>query len=131
MKILQPPGWPRAKGYSNGMVAEGHFVFVAGMVGWNPAGNFETDSFAGQVRQALQNILAVLAEAGGKAEHIARMTWYVTDKQEYLANLREVGAAYRDVIGNHFPATTLVQVSGLVEERAKVEIEATAVLPKT
>jgi enamine deaminase RidA (YjgF/YER057c/UK114 family) len=131
MKILQPPGWPRAKGYSNGMVAEGRFVFVAGMVGWNPAGNFETDSFAGQVRQALQNILAVLAEAGGKAEHIARMTWYVTDKQEYLANLREVGAAYRDVIGNHFPATTLVQVSGLVEERAKVEIEATAVLPKT
>jgi len=131
MKILQPPGWPRPKGYSNGMAGEGRFVFVAGMVGWNPAGNFETDSFAGQVRQALQNILAVLAEAGGKAEHIARMTWYVTDKQEYLANLREVGAAYRDVIGNHFPATTLVQISGLVEERAKVEIEATAVLPKT
>jgi enamine deaminase RidA (YjgF/YER057c/UK114 family) len=130
MKILQPQGWPRPKGYSNGMAAEGRFVFVAGMVGWNPAGHFETDSFAGQVRQALRNVLAVLAETGGKAEHIARMTWYVTDKQEYLANLREVGAAYREVIGNHFPATTLVQVSGLVEDRAKVEIEATAVLPK-
>jgi len=131
MKTLLPPGWPRPKGYSNGMTGEGRFVFVAGMIGWNPAGHFETDSFPGQVRQALQNILAVLAEAGAKAEHIARMTWYVTDKQEYLANLREVGAAYREVIGNHFPTMALVQVSGLVEDRAKVEIEATAVLPRS
>ena len=113
------------------MVGEGRIVFVAGMIGWNQAGHLETDSFTGQVRQALLNILAVLAEAGGKAEHIGRMTWYVTDKHEYLANLRDVGAAYREIMGNHFPATALVQVSALVENRAKVEIEATAVVPKS
>lgn len=130
MQVLQPPGWPRPKGYSNGIAAEGRLVFVAGMVGWNEAERFETDALAGQARQALKNIVAVLAEAGGKPAHICRMTWYVTDKQEYLAHLRELGAAYREVIGNHFPAMTLVEVSALVEDGAKVEIEATAVLPK-
>jgi len=130
MQVLQPPGWPRPKGYSNGIAAEGRLVFIAGMVGWNEAERFETDALAGQARQALKNLLAVLAEAGGKAAHICRMTWYVTDKQEYLAHLRELGAAYREVIGNHFPAMTLVEVSALVEDGAKVEIEATAVLPK-
>lgn len=130
MQVLQPPGWPRPKGYSNGIAAEGRLVFIAGMVGWNEAERFETDALAGQARQALKNLIAVLAEAGGKPAHICRMTWYVTDKQEYLAHLRELGAAYREVIGNHFPAMTLVEVSALVEDGAKVEIEATAVLPK-
>ncbi|HYB58448.1 MAG TPA: RidA family protein [Alphaproteobacteria bacterium] len=130
MQVLQPPGWPRPKGYSNGIAAEGRLVFIAGMVGWNEAERFETDALAGQARQALKNILAVLAEAGGTAAHICRMTWYVTDKQEYLAHLRELGAAYRELIGNHFPAMTLVEVSALVEDGAKVEIEATAVVPK-
>lgn len=130
MQVLQPPGWPRPKGYSNGIAAEGRLVFIAGMVGWNEAERFETDALAGQARQALKNIVAVLSEAGGKPAHICRMTWYVTDKQEYLAHLRELGAAYREVIGNHFPAMTLVEVSALVEDGAKVEIEATAVLPK-
>ena len=130
METLQPPGWPRPKGYSNGIVAEGRLVFIAGMVGWNEAERFETDALAGQARQALKNILAVLAEAGGKPAHICRMTWYVTDKQEYLANLAEIGAAYRAVIGRHFPAMTLVEVAALVEDRAKIEIEATAVVPK-
>ncbi len=130
MQVLQPPGWPRPKGYSNGIAAEGRLVFIAGMVGWNEAERFETDALAGQARQALKNLLAVLAEAGGKPAHICRMTWYVTDKQEYLAHLRELGAAYREVIGNHFPAMTLVEVSALVEDGAKVEIEATAVVPK-
>jgi len=130
MQVLQPPGWPRPKGYSNGIAAEGRLVFIAGMVGWNEAERFETDALAGQARQALKNILAVLAQAGGKPAHICRMTWYVTDKQEYLAHLSELGAAYREVIGNHFPAMTLVEVSALVEDGAKVEIEATAVLPK-
>lgn len=129
MEILQPPGWPRPKGYSNGVMAQGRLVFVAGMVGCDPQGRFETDSFAGQVRQALENVLAVLARAGGEARHIARMTWYVTDKQEYLTKQREVGAVYLEVMGDHFPAMALVEVSALVEDRAKVEIEATAVLP--
>ena len=130
MQTLQPPGWPRPKGYSNGIEAEGRLVFIAGMVGWNAAERFETDALAGQARQALKNILAVLAEAGGKAGHICRMSWYVTDKQEYLANLAEIGAAYRAVIGRHYPAMTLVEVAALVEDRAKIEIEATAVVPK-
>jgi enamine deaminase RidA (YjgF/YER057c/UK114 family) len=129
MHVLNPPGWPRPKGYSNGIAAAGRMVFIAGMVGWAPEGRFETDSFVGQSRRALENILAVLAEAGGKAEHLVRLTWYVTDKQEYLANQRELGAAYRAVIGDHFPAMALVEVSALVEDRAKVEIEATAVIP--
>jgi enamine deaminase RidA (YjgF/YER057c/UK114 family) len=130
MQTLQPPGWSRPKGFSNGVAAEGRLVFIAGMIGANPAGRIETDAFVGQTRQALENILAVLAEAGGKPAQICRMTWYVTDKQEYLAHLAEVGAAYRAVIGPHYPAMTLVEVAALVEDRAKVEIEATAVVPK-
>jgi enamine deaminase RidA (YjgF/YER057c/UK114 family) len=128
MRVLQPPGWAPPRGYANGVEATGRIVFVAGQVGWNGQGEFETDDFAGQVRRALENVVAVLAEAGAGPERITRMTWYVTDKREYLANLRAVGAAYRDVIGAHYPTMTLVQVAGLLEDRAKVEIEATAVI---
>lgn len=130
MDILQPPGWARARGYSNGIAASGRQVFVSGMIGWDAQCKFHTDDFAGQVRQALQNVVEVLAEAGAKPEHIVRMTWYVMDKKEYLAAHKEVGQAYRDVIGRHFPAMSAVQVAGLVEERARVEIEVTAVIPQ-
>jgi enamine deaminase RidA (YjgF/YER057c/UK114 family) len=129
MQILQPPGWAKPKGYSNGVAAKGRFVFVAGQVGWTPEGRFAATDFVGQARQALANIVAVLAEAGAKPEHIVRMTWYVTDKSEYMGSLREVGAAYREVIGKHFPAMTAIEVAGLVEDGGKVEIEATAVVP--
>lgn len=128
MDILNPPGWPRPKGYANGIAAEGRLVFVAGQVGWNAQEAFETDDLAGQVRQALRNVCAVLAEAGARPEHVVRMTWYVTDKQEYLAHLADVGRGYREVMGRHFPTMTLVEVKGLVERGAKVEIEATAVI---
>ena len=128
-RVLQPPGWPRPKGYANGVAAEGRLVFVAGQIGWTPDGVFESDELVGQVRQALRNTLAVLAEGGAGPQHVVRMTWYVTDKQEYLASLAPLGAAYRDVIGAHYPAMTLVEVRGLAEDRAKVEIEATAVIP--
>jgi enamine deaminase RidA (YjgF/YER057c/UK114 family) len=128
MQILQPPGWARPRGFSNGIAASGRIVFVAGQIGSNAEGKVEADSLADQTRQTLKNVLAVLAEAGAKAEHIARMTWYVTDKAEYLAAVREVGAAYREVIGSHFPVMTLVEVTALVEDRAKVEIEVTAVV---
>ncbi|MCX7892594.1 MAG: RidA family protein [Burkholderiales bacterium] len=130
MQILQPPGWAKPKGYANGVAAKGRFVFVAGQVGWNAEERFTAADFVGQARQALANIVAILGEAGAKPEHIVRMTWYVTDKAEYLASVRELGAAYREVIGKHFPAMTAVQVAGLVEEGAKVEIEATAVVPE-
>jgi enamine deaminase RidA (YjgF/YER057c/UK114 family) len=129
MQVLNPAGWAVPKGYTNGIAAEGRLVFVAGQVGWNAAQLFETDDFAGQVRQALLNTVAVLREAGAGPEHIARMTWFVIDKREYLAAARAVGTAYREVIGRHFPAMTLVQVAGLVEDRARVEIETTAVVP--
>ena len=129
MKVLQPPGWPRPRGYANGVEAEGRLVFVAGMIGWDETGQFAADDLAGQVRQALRNVLAVLAEAGGRAEDIARMTWYVTDREEYLARAREIGEAYREVMGRHYPAMAVVQVVALVEEQARVEIEATAVVP--
>lgn len=129
MIVLQPDGWSQPKGYSNGVMAEGRMVFVGGQIGWNGQQEFETDDFAGQVEQTLRNIVDVLAVAGGGPEHITRMTWYVVDKAEYLACQRELGAIYRKVIGNHFPAMALVQVVALVEDRAKVEIEATAVLP--
>ena len=129
MKFLQPPGWARPRGYSNGIAANGTTVFISGMIGWDEQGIFHTDDFAGQVRQALQNIVAVLAEADARPEHIVRMTWYVMDKQEYVAAYKEIGAAYREIIGLHFPAMTAVQVAGLVEDRAKVEIEVTAVVP--
>jgi enamine deaminase RidA (YjgF/YER057c/UK114 family) len=129
MDILHPPGWPRAKGYSNGVAASGRTVCVSGMVGWDGQGRFQTDDFVGQARQALENIVAVLAEAGAGPEHIVRMTWYVLDKREYLAAGAALGAAYRDVIGRHYPAMSAVQVAGLMEDRARVEIEATAIVP--
>ena len=129
MQILQPPGWATPRGYANGIAATGRIVFVAGQVGWNANGAFESRDFVAQSRQALANIVAVLAEAGGRPEHIARMIWYVVDKDEYLASLTELGRAYREVIGSHFPAMTAVQVVALIEDGAKVEIEATAVVP--
>ena len=128
-QALQPPGWARPKGYANGIVAHGRMLFVAGQVGWNAEERFESDAFVDQARQALANIVAVLAEADAGPETIARMTWYVLDKGEYLARALDLGAAYRDVIGDHYPAMSLVQVAGLVETGAKLEIEATAVLP--
>ncbi len=129
-RVLQPRDWPAPKGYANGIAARGTIVFVAGQIGWNGAtGAFETDDFVGQLRQALVNVVAVLAEGGAKPEHITRFTWYVTDKQEYLARLPDIGRAYRDVIGKNYPAMALVEVKSLVEDRAKIEIEATAVIP--
>ncbi|MBP6717948.1 MAG: RidA family protein [Rhodoferax sp.] len=129
MKILQPPTWPRPRGYSNGVMVRGQIVFVAGMIGWDANNTFQTDDFAGQVRQALENVVAVLSEAGAKPEHITRMTWYITDKQEYLAAGREIGQAFRDVIGSFNASMSAVQVAALIEDRAKVEIEVTAVIP--
>jgi enamine deaminase RidA (YjgF/YER057c/UK114 family) len=129
MDILQPKGWQQPRGYSNGVAARGRSVFVAGMVGWDAECRFQTDDFAGQARQALANVVAVLAEGGAKPEHITRMTWYVTSKREYLASGKAVGAAYRELIGRHYPAMTAVEVSALIEDRAKVEIEVTAVVP--
>jgi enamine deaminase RidA (YjgF/YER057c/UK114 family) len=129
MELLQPPGWPRPRGYSNGVVASGRQVFVSGMIGWNARGEFERDDFAGQARQALLNVVEVLREAGAGPEHIVRMTWYVVDKREYLAAYKELGAAWRDIIGAHYPAMTAVEVSALIEDRARVEIEVTAVVP--
>ena len=126
---LHPSNWKPAKGYANGMLAEGRSIWVGGQIGWNGDQEFETDDFVGQVRQALKNIAAVLAEAGAEPRHVVRMTWYITDKAEYLARLPEMGQAYRAVMGKHFPAMTMVQVVALIEDRAKVEIEATAVLP--
>ncbi|HYG45375.1 MAG TPA: RidA family protein [Bordetella sp.] len=133
MKILQPPGWMPPRGYSNGVMKQlavgDRLVFVGGQIGWNGQQQFETDDFAGQVRQTLQNIVAILAEGGGGPEHIVRMTWYVTDKAEYVASYPEIGKHYREVIGRHFPPMTAFQVAGLIEDRAKVEIEVTAVIP--
>ncbi len=130
MKTLQPPGWASPRGYSNGVAAQGVQVFVAGQVGWNARCEFETDDFVGQVRQALQNVVAVLGEAQARPEHIVRMTWYLLDKREYLARGREVGAVFREVIGSYNAAMSAVQVSALIEDRAKVEIEVTAVVPR-
>jgi len=128
--ILQPEGWAKPIGYANGMAASGRLVFIGGQVGWTGECKFETDDFVGQVRQTLQNIVAILAEASGKPEHITSMTWYFTDKAEYLANLKGLGQAYREVIGRHFPAMAAVQVVALVEDRAKIEIQAMAVVPE-
>jgi len=130
MQVLLPEGWPRPKGYANGVAVTGRQVFIAGMIGWDAQGVFHTDDFAAQARQALEHIVAVLAEAGGKPEHIVRMTWYVTDKREYMAAGREVGRAYREVIGAYNAAMSAVEVKALMEDRAKVEIEATAVIPQ-
>jgi enamine deaminase RidA (YjgF/YER057c/UK114 family) len=130
MKILQPPGWARPKGYANGIAVKGGTtVYVAGQVAFNERNLIEEKTFAGQFRQTLKNTLAVLAEAGGRPEHIVRMTWYITDKKEYLGAIREVGAAYRELIGRHYPAMAVVQVAALMEDAAKVEIESTAVIP--
>jgi len=129
MKVLQPPGWAAPRGYVNGVAASGTQVFVAGQIGWNAQCRFESDDLVDQVRQALLNVRAVLAEAGAAPEHITRMTWYLTEKRDYLARAKEIGAAYREVIGSYTVAMTAVQVAGLIEDRAKVEIEVTAVLP--
>lgn len=130
MEVLQPPGWARPKGYANGVAASGRLVFVSGMIGWDGQGVFHSDDFVAQTRQALANIVEVLAAAGARPEHIVRMTWYVVDRAEYLAAQREIGAAYRDIIGRHYPAMTAVAVTALMEERARVEIEVTAVVPE-
>ncbi len=128
MQTLQPPGWARPKGYANGIAAEGRQVFVAGQVGWDESETFASDDFVAQAEQALRNIVAILAEAGAGPEHLTRMTWYLSDKQEYLERAAELGQAYRRVIGKNFPAMTAIEVSGFVEDGAKVEIEATAVV---
>ena len=130
MQVLQPPGWEKPKGFVNGVAAEGRLVFVAGQIGWNAACRFDSDDFVAQTRQALANVVAVLAEAGARPEHIVRMTWYLTDKREYLARGREVGAAFRELIGVYHAAMSAVEVKALMEERAKVEIEVTAVVPR-
>lgn len=130
-EILQPPGWAQPKGYVNGMVAQGRLVFVAGQIGWNPETcQFETDDFAEQTAQALRNVVAVLSAAEAEPRHVTRMTWYITDKAAYLGSLREIGRAWRDMLGKHYPAMAVVVVSALIENRAKVEIEATAVVPE-
>ncbi len=129
MEILQPPGWAAPRGYANGIAASGRIVFVSGQVGWNAQGRFEATDFVAQARQALANVVAVLGEAGARPEHIARMTWYVVDKREYVASSKALGAVYREVIGNHYPAMTAVEVAALVEDGARVEIEVTAVIP--
>jgi enamine deaminase RidA (YjgF/YER057c/UK114 family) len=129
MDILQPPGWMRPKGYSNGIAARGRQIYVSGMVGWDADGRFQTDDFVAQSRQALENVVAVLREAGAGPEHIVRMTWYVLDRHEYLEAGAALGAAYREVIGRNYPAMSAVQVAALMEERARVEIEVTAVIP--
>jgi len=130
IEVLQPPGWPRPKGYANGIAAEGRLVFVAGQVGWDETETVVAEDIVGQVRQALANVVAVLAEAGAEPRHIARMTWYVTDRDAYLGNLAAIGRRYREVIGRHYPAMSAIVVAGLVEPGALVEIEATAVVPR-
>ena len=129
MQILQPPAWAKPRGYSNGVVASGRLVFISGQIGWDAQGHFQTMEFVGQTRQALANVLTILAECGGKPEHIVRLTWYVVDKGEYLACGKDLGRVYQEVMGKHYPAMSVLQVSGLLEGQAKVEIEATAVIP--
>ena len=129
-EVLHPANWTPARGYANGIAAEGRMVFTGGLIGWMSDQRFETDDFAAQAAQALRNVVQVLACAGAKPEHLVRLTWYVTDKQEYLGSLKALGSAYREIIGSHYPAMALVQVVALVEDRAKVEIEATAVIPR-
>ena len=129
IQAVLPEGWPRPKGYANGVVAQGRMLFIAGMIGWDAQCRFHSDDFGAQARQALQNVADVLHAAGGRGDNIVRMTWYVTDKREYLAAIREVGQAFREIIGHYDIAMTAVEVRALIEDRAKVEIEATAVLP--
>jgi enamine deaminase RidA (YjgF/YER057c/UK114 family) len=128
-QVLQPSGWPAPKGYANGMAADGRLVVTGGVIGWNVQGHLP-DDFVGQVRQALSNISAILAEGGARPEHLVRLTWYVVDMEEYLANLKTLGQAYRELFGTHYPAMALVQVVRLVEKKARVEIEATAIVPR-
>lgn len=128
MRRLQPPGWPAPRGYANGIEASGRLVFVAGQIGWDETGAFVSDELAPQLEQALRNVVAVLAEADAGPQHVVRLTWFVTSRDEYLRSLRQVGEAYRAVMGRHFPAMSVVEVSALVESRAKIEIEATAVV---
>lgn len=130
LAFLHPRNWKPAKGYANGVVAEGRMVFVAGQIGWNAEQQFESHDFVAQTRQALDNVVAVVREAGGTPAHITKLTWFITDKREYVSRLPEVGAAYRSIMGRHFPAMTMVQVNALIEDAAKVEIEAVAVLPR-
>ena len=129
MRVLQPPGWPRPRGYANGIMAEGRRVFVAGQIGWDATGAVVSDDLVRQFEKTLENTLAVLREAGAGPEHVARMTWYITDKREYLARARELGEVYRMLMGKHYPAMAVVEVRALIEDRAKVEIETTAVVP--
>ncbi|MDR3493835.1 MAG: RidA family protein [Ancalomicrobiaceae bacterium] len=129
-EILQPDGWLKPKGYANGIAARGRQIFVGGQVGWTAHQVFESDDLVEQIRQTLQNVVSILRSGGAEPEHIVSMTWYFIDKQEYLARLKQVGAVYREVIGRHFPAMAAVQVAGLMEDRAKVEIQATAVVPE-
>lgn len=131
MKTLHPPDWAEPKGYANGVMASGALVFVGGQIGWDGNQQFQSDDFIDQTAQALRNIVAVLAQANAGPQHMVRMTWYITDRTEYLARLRELGAAYREVMGRNFPAMTCVEVSALIEARAKVEIEVTAVVPSS
>jgi len=129
MQILQPPGWAEPKGYANGILAQGELVFVAGQVGWDETGTFPAQDFVGQVRQCLENTLAVLSEAGAGPDHIVRMTWYITDREDYLSNLEGMGLAYRELMGRNFPTMTMVEVAALIEPEAMVEVETTAVVP--
>jgi enamine deaminase RidA (YjgF/YER057c/UK114 family) len=128
-QILLPPGWPRPHGYSNGIAAEGRLVFTAGLIGWDENCVIQTDSLAGQVEQALRNIVAVLAEADAEPRHIVRMTWYITSRSEYLEHVKEIGRVWREIIGKHYPAMAVIEISALIESAAKVEIETTAVIP--
>jgi enamine deaminase RidA (YjgF/YER057c/UK114 family) len=128
---INPPGWPRPSGYANGIVAQGRYLAISGQIGWNEGGELVGDNFVEQAAQALRNVMAVLRAAGGSAEHLVRLTWYITDKTEYRKNLAALGATYREIVGAHYPAMALVVVAALLEEGAKVEIEATAVLPNT
>jgi len=130
-EILQPAGWVRPRGFANGIKSKGTMIFTGGQIGWDSVCRFVSPDLAEQVRQTLLNIVSILAEAGARPEHVVRLTWYVTDKREYLAQAREIGAVYRDIMGRHFPAMAVVQVAALVEDAAKVEIEATAVIPDT
>jgi len=129
-QILQPSAWPRPGGYANGLVTTGRLIFLSGQIGWDAQQRFQTGDFLAQARQALQNILTILAEADARPEHIVRLTWYIVDKQEYLACVKELGTIYRELMGKHYPTMTMVQVASLIEDQARVEIEATAVLPE-
>ena len=131
VKFLLPPGWSPPRGYANGVMAQGQTVYLGGLIGWNSQQQFETDDFVEQVEQTLKNIVAVLQEAGARPEHLVRMTWFILDREEYLNRQSELGKVYRKILGKHFPAMSMLEVSGLMEKRAKVEIEATAVIPHT